>query len=209
MNYLFNFLVTINFILLLSCNKNPEYHKSGNFSAEKENSIKILDSINVIALNDKYENQSIELYNADGSLWKSFKITDDFKDVGLQIAIKPDYYLLVLKCVGRKGTFYAVNVDYKKPSIKYIKAGLDYFNYEPWTKHIVKVPSVDFNSKINPIRIEPTNNATIVPYDEEQIYQPQEVKGKWLRIIDDQEKSGWIQWIDEKGNLLVEIYYLC
>lgn len=209
MKYQFIFLVIINFILLLSCNKNPEYNQSGNFADKKESSLITLDSINVIALNDKYENQSIELYNEDGSLWKSFKITDDFKDIGLQIMIKPDYYLLVLKCVGRKSPFYAVNVDEKKPLIKYIKAGLDYFNYEPWHKHIVKVPSVDFNSNTNPIRTEPKNNATIIPYDEEQIYQPQEVKGKWLRIIDDQEKSGWIQWIDEKGNLLVEIYYLC
>lgn len=196
-------------MVLFACNNSAERNtesignKKGGITIKSSTK---LDSINVIALNESYNQEPIELYNIDGSLWKSFKLTDDFKDTSLNIITKSDYSLLIFECIGRKASYYAVRGNNQT---KYIKANLKYFDYDTWEKHIVKVTSVDFDPKKNPIRTDATIQSKIISYNNEEIYSPVEVKGKWLKIIDNKENIGWIQWVDNNGNLLVSLIYLC
>lgn len=196
-------------MVLFACNNSAERNtesignKKGGITIKSSTK---LDSINVIALNESYNQEPIELYNIDGSLWKSFKLTDDFKDTSLNIITKSDYSLLIFECIGRKASYYAIRGNNQT---KYIKANLKYFDYDTWEKHIVKVTSVDFDPKKNPIRTDATIQSKIISYNNEEIYSPVEVKGKWLKIIDNKENIGWIQWVDNNGNLLVSLTYLC
>ena len=209
------FFCAINLAMLFSCaetssqsdsknrsNSNAKSHIDSNIKAAQ------LDSINVVALSENYILESIELYNADGSLWKSFKFDDDFVDKDLKpFSIKSESLNLVFRCLGRKGEYYEVVVNEDKNDIKYIKAGIKYFNYQTWKEHIVKLFAVDFDEKTNPIRKEPKENAAIISYDGVEFYHPIEIKGNWLKISDDNDKIGWIQWIDKKDNLLLQFYY--
>jgi hypothetical protein len=102
----------------------------------------------VLALREDYPKGMLRIYNADGSVWKSFQITDGFQSEDLSpLALKPENSLLVFMCVGKKQGMYAVVVDENKSVIKYISQSENSFKYEPWQQHILKVFSVDFDSK--------------------------------------------------------------
>ncbi|WP_259017205.1 hypothetical protein [Emticicia fluvialis] len=209
------FFCAINLLMLFSCTDTSKQTDSKNKKSiiakpqinTNEKAMK-LDSINVVSLSENYPEELIELYNADGSIWKSFKFDDDFADKDLRpFSIKTENSVLVFRCVGRKGEYYEVVVNENKKDVKYIKADVKYFNYETWQEHIVKLFSVDFDQKTNPIRKEPKKNTGIIPYDAEQFYHPIEIRGNWLKISDDKDKTGWIQWMDDKDNLLLQFYY--
>lgn len=167
-----------------------------------------LDSINVVALKEDYSKGAIQLYNQDGTIWKTFEVTDDFSDNSIvPSAIKPEDRIMVFIVVGRKNNLYSIIVNEDKNIVKYIKPNNPYFNYETWQQHIIKAFSVDFSPTTNPIKAEPSNTEKTLPFDKEQFYHPVEVKGDWLKVKDDDDREGWIKWRNAKGELLVQIYY--
>lgn len=162
----------------------------------------------VVVLREDYPKGMLKIYNADGSVWKSFQITDGFQNENLSpLALKPENSLLVFRCIGKKDGMYAVVVDENKSIIKYISQSETSFNYESWEKHILKVFSIDFDYKKNPIRQNPSEKSTILLYNKEEFYHPVKVQKEWLMIKDDNEKKGWIKWKDAKGDLIITLYY--
>lgn len=162
----------------------------------------------VLALREDYPKGMLKIYNADGSVWKSFRITDSFQSEDLSpLALKPENSLLVFRCIGKKHGMYAVVVDENKSIIKYISQSETSFKYEPWQQHILKVFSVDFDSKKNPIRQDPSEKSKLLLYNKEEFYHPVKVQKEWLMIKDDNEKNGWIKWKDANGHLIITLYY--
>ena len=166
------------------------------------------ESIGSVSLREGYNGSKIILYNEDGSVWKSFIMTDNFEDKSIiPFALKSDDRLLVFQMYDSSDLFYVVKVDEKKNLFKFIKKADKNFIYEPWEKHILKVFSVDFDYKLNPPKEEPFDNSKTKPYDKEQFYHPVKVKDEWLMIKDDDDKESWIKWKDNKGTLVVTLYY--
>jgi hypothetical protein len=166
------------------------------------------ESIGSVCLREGYNGSKIILYNEDGSVWKSFIMTDNFEDKSIApFALKSDDRLLVFQMYDSSDLFYVVKVDEKKNLFKFIKKADKNFIYEPWEKHILKVFSVDFDYKLNPPKEEPFDNSKTKPYDKEQFYHPVKVKDEWLMIKDDDDKESWIKWKDNKGTLVVTLYY--
>jgi len=167
-----------------------------------------IDSINVIALKEDYQKGLLQVYNEDGTIWKSFEITDNFSDDDIMpFAQKAENRVLVFRCIGRKNNYYAVVVNEDNSIIKYIKPNNPHFTYETWEQQILKVFSVDFDPKSNPLKVEPSTGAKSLLFDEEQFYHPSEIKGEWLKVKDDDDKEGWIKWRNAKGKLIINLYY--
>lgn len=174
-----------------------------------KNEQKKLGRVDVISLKEDYEHQLLELFNESGELWKSFKVSDTFADKQIEpYAQKVENNLLVFRCVGMKGEFYKVIVNEEKKITKYLKGSSPYFNYETWPEHLLHVFSVGFDYKKNPLRAQPSANASVIKYYPDQFYHPVEFKGDWLKVKDhDDKKEGWIKWRGKDGALTIEIYY--
>lgn len=169
---------------------------------------KALDSINVIRLNEQYNGETIELYDSNGSIWKSFEVTDELLDSAIgPYTVKEDDRILIFRVTGRKNGYYEVasGHDYKRRS--YIRPHCCYFSYETWAKHILTAFAVDFSPEKNIIRSIPSSRGQALPFDSSLFYHPVKVQGDWLKIIDDNDKEGWIRWRDKSGKMIVEIYY--
>jgi hypothetical protein len=191
-------------IFILGCQSDG----SGKENKEAVIQSKKLDSINVISLKDDYSKGLIRLYNQDASLWKSFKMDDNFSDDQINpMAMEGESNILVFRVVGRSDNFYSVIVNEDNGLIKLIEPNNKFFAYETWQDHIVNAFSVEFLPKTNPLRENPSENSRTLLFEEEQFYHPMEIKGDWLRVRDEQDKEGWIKWRNEKGELLVEIFY--
>lgn len=174
----------------------------------KEQTLKQKNSIGVLSLKEGYNDAKIILYNRDGTIWKSFIITDSFEDNQIiPFALKSDDRLLVFQVFDVTDLFYLVKVDERKNLFKFIKKSDNSFVYELWEKHILKVFSVDFDYKLNPQRQEPDNDSKKCSYDKEQFYHPIKVKNEWLMIKDDDDNESWIKWKNNTGSLLITLYY--
>ena len=166
-----------------------------------------LDSIDVIALKEDYQNGLLQIYNEDKTIWKSFEVSDNFSDNSIMpLAQKAENKVLVFRCIGIKNNFYSVIVNEDKNIVKYIKPNVPYFNYEKWQAHIVKVFSIDFDYRKNPLKEKPLINSKILSFSKDQLYHPIEIKGEWLKVKDDDDKESWIRW-QEKGLLIINLYY--
>lgn len=177
-------------------------------SIKNKDTLKQNTSMGVVSLKEGYNDTKIIIYNDDGSIWKSFIITDNFEDSNIvPFALKSDDRLLVFQMYNSNNLFYVVKVDEKKNLFKFIKKADKTFIYEPWDKHILKVFSVDFDHKTNPLREKPFDNSKIKLYDQEQFYHPVKVENEWLMIKDDDDKKNWIKWKDSKGSLIITLYY--
>ena len=213
-------------VALLACHQGSKSKKqlskdnnAGNYQRNTQERIKdtntvqqvsnaTLDSINVVSLKEDYSKGAIQLYNHDGSIWKTFEVADNFSDNEIaSYAVKPENRIMVFRVVGRKNNFYLIVVNEEKNIIKCIKPKSPYFNYETWQQHIVKAFSVDFLPKKNPLKEMPYTTAKTLPFDKEQFYHPKEIIGNWLKVKDDDNKEGWIKWRNEDGELSITIYY--
>ncbi len=174
----------------------------------KKEVLKREESIGVVSLKEGYNNAKIRLYDETGLVWKSFIITDDFEDKNIvPFAFKSDDRLLVFQVFDKNDLFYKVKVNENKNLFKFIRKDDKDFVYEPWEKHILKVFSVEFDYKLNPQREEPIDNSKTKSYDKEQFYHPVKVKDEWLMIRDDDDNESWIKWKDNKGSLIILLYY--
>jgi hypothetical protein len=206
MNHLFVIII----LLSLSCQKQSKdkegtNNKNNTIKENKEKRITQIDS-GVVVLRESYENGLLSLYNKDGSKWKSFELTDNFNDKSIHpYALKPENALMVFRCVTKSALFYEVIVD--ENSTKFIKKSDKNFHFETWEQHIINVFSVDFDYLKNPIKVNPINDAKELSFDKEQFYHPIKINGDWLMIKDDDEKTGWIKWKNNKGQLILTLYY--
>jgi hypothetical protein len=176
-------------------------------------------SIGIVSVTDNItEKDTIKLFNKDGSLWYEFSFfyddsdgkfdypNDDFKP----LAFHPDNFLLMLKVTNRSGNRYEVIVNEKTVFKKYLEKNQDFFLFQSWEEHILKIPSVDFNETTNPILEKPSKNAGKIYYGKDELYQPNKINGEWLQLKWGSEgdwEYGWIRWRDNE-KLLIELYYL-
>lgn len=207
---------------IISCNENSEKQTiahnpkdsmskpifSDSVKAAEKVDLSTKKDIGVVALKEGYKNGKLQMYNADKTVWKSFAFTDDFTDKSIApFSMKPESRILVFRCVGKTNDMYAVVVNEDKGITKYIKQSDINFSFKTWPQHIVQVFSVDFDYKTNPIKTSPSEAAASIEYDKEEFYHPLKVEGEWLKIEDDNGKSGWIKWRDKNENLIITLYY--
>lgn len=190
--------------------------------------INIADTLGVVVLGDHYgEDDFIRIYNQDGSQWYRFSFYYDDSDGDFEYAnddfrpsaFHPDYYLLVLSCVGRDKGRYEVIVNEETRLKKYVNVDDPTMKFETWKEHVLHVFSINFNRDENP----PLNAPNGQPIDS-KLYSPEfpisavEVKGEWLRIKwgkntqprdkEPEFDTAWIRW-KKDGMLLIRFEYLC
>lgn len=169
--------------------------------------ISIKDVIGVLSFTEKNNTEKFNLYNKDGSIWKSLSLNETN---GIQpFAWSPDYYLLVFKCVGKDSKFYHVVVDESSQEVKQIKIDDLNFNFQTLEDHILNVFSVEFNPINNPLKESSSSGAVTTPYDENEFYHPVEIKGEWLKVKWGNEGNwsyAWVKWKNGE-ELIIELYY--
>ncbi|MEY8758753.1 hypothetical protein [Chryseobacterium tongliaoense] len=162
-----------------------------------------------IVLKNTYDQKKIlTIYNLDKSKWKSFYFDDDFKYDDIDpYTIKPENILLVFKCIGKENGYYKVIVNENKNTIKYIKESDSNFKFQTTEEHILTVFSVDFNEKENPLRSAPDDKSQQFSKNKNSFYYPIKTNGNWLMVEDDNKQNFWIKWCNNKGKLILELYY--
>ena len=184
-------------------------------------------TIGLIVLNKQGHTKEdfIQFYNQDGSLWYKFTYYYDESDGKFEYAndnFRPfafhvDYFVLALKCVGKKNGRYEVIVNEETGLRKHVKADDPALKLETWEEHILNVFAVTFNQVDNPLFDAPSGQVKkAVLSNAEPFFHPVEIKGEWLKVkwetTDGTERkqsnydSGWIRWKDGKS-LLVELFY--
>lgn len=178
-------------------------------------------SLGLIVLSKGYgQKDFIHIYNKDGSLWYKFTFYYDDSDGNFEyandrfrpFAFHPDYFLLALKCVRKDSGRYEVIVNEETGLKKYVKANDHTLKFETWGDHILKIFSVSFDRKVNPILEVPQGRVKRGAVPDVPIH-PVKVKGEWLKVKWSATKgerakynSGWIRW--KRGErLLVELFY--
>lgn len=81
--------------------------------------------------------------------------------------------------------------------------------FQTWEEHILGLFSVGFDEKKNPLRKEPSLDAEMLYYNQDEFYHPNQIKGEWLQTKYGSEGNwqyGWIKWKSE-DNLIIELYY--
>lgn len=188
--------------------------------------ISIKNAIGVITLNkENYSRKSmIQLFNKDDSLWYEFSFYENEGDRKFDqanaefrpFAFHPDYFLLVLKCIGTDATRFEVVVNETTRLTKFVRKNDNTLRFETWESHILNLFAVGFNQSKNPLLDAPAKRAKQVRAPKGAIFHPVEIKGEWLRvrwniseeITDASEKIGygWIKW-KEDNNILIEFFY--
>lgn len=170
-----------------------------NWSQQKKDS-------GVVVLKESYQDKLVVLriYNKNGSVWLSFKFTDDFNSKILNpLSLKTDDGILVFKCVGEDKNFYEVVVSQTKNLIKFIKKSDSNFQFQTWQKRILSVFSVDFDGKKNPLMERPSVSSKRLHYRNNDFYQPVSINGDWLKVKSNEtNQTGWVKWRDNKGQML-------
>lgn len=177
-----------------------------------------------VADNEKWDAppNKISIYNEDGTKYKTF-IDGDWttvEDIHPYFS-KMDYGELIFICVGISEKGFAVIVDEKEQTVKYIRKNEKGMIYEPWADHLLTTTGINFNQEENPLRKSPDEQANTISINTNNNtgFKALLVKGDWLLVrvedmssdegADENALEGWVRWRDEKGYLLLELYYLC
>ena len=153
--------------------------------------------------------RQLQLLNKDGSTWKTIVYDDNFADSSIvPYAMKPENLLLIFRCLGQENGLYKVVVQEDKHMTKYISCKDRHFVPETQQENIINACCVGFDEKNNPMREQPSLQAKQVPMDPDtdDLNATIKIEGDWLLIQRDR-AEGWIKWRDEKGKLLIEIFY--
>lgn len=151
----------------------------------------------------------LRFLNKDGSTWKTVVYDDYFSDSSIvPYAMKPENWLLIFHCLGQENGMYKVVVHEDKHIIKYISCKDSHFITETQQENIINACCVGFDEKSNPMREKPSIQAKQVPIgpDTDALNATVKIEGDWLLIQRDT-TQGWIKWRDEKGTLLIDIFY--
>ncbi|MGO4291809.1 hypothetical protein [Chitinophaga sp. RAB17] len=153
--------------------------------------------------------RQLHFLNSDGSVWKKVLYNDYFSDSSIApYAIKPENLLLIFRCLGKENGLYKVVVHEEKNIIRYISCKDSNFFSQSMQENILSACCVDFDAKSNPMREKPSIHAKLVAVDTgtDALNEIVKIEGDWLLIQKDT-TQGWIKWRDEKGTLLIEIFY--
>lgn len=193
-------------------------------SAPDGKKLEIGGTVGLIVLNNYGKEDFVHFYNEDGSLWYKFTYyygdgdgkfeyaNDDFSP----FAFHADYFLLALKCVGKKGGRYEVIVNEETGLKKYVRTDDAVLKLETWEEHVLKVFAVTFNQEENPLLKAPQGKVKKGPPPDAPLH-PVEVQGEWLKVkwyapsgtggTEPRHDFGWIKW--RRGErLLVELFYI-
>lgn len=183
------------------------------------NAIKIENSTGIISLSEEYSEQdTIKIYNEDGTLWYKFSYFYDDSDGQYDFynknfspfAFHPDYFVLALKVSGIEKNRYEVIVNENTKLKKFVAKDEPFLEYENWKDYVLSVYAVRFDAERNPLRSEANNQGTQIPFLPDIFYRPNQINGNWLQVTwqeKDQSKYAWIKWKD-KNSLLIEIFHL-
>ena len=232
------FLLLVSVLVVSNCRVSPVEQQISSFipgpspvieqastSVEVEFPV-IENTIGLIVLSDNYDKGDfVKIYNEDGSLWHKFTHYYDDSDGEFEyandnfrpFAFHPDYFVLALKCVGKKADRYEVIVNEETNLKKYVKVNDKVLKFETWENHILKLFAVGFDEKENPMLEVPQGQVKNL-VKSERTFHPVEVKGEWLKVKWDvtgetdkketQQNSGWLRW-KKDGKLIVELFYIC
>lgn len=196
--------------VLLLCAACTEYHQPQKGTTPTRDIITPAATTNCDFVRLKNDSvRQLHFLNKDGSIWKKVLYNDYFSDSSISpYAIKPENLLLVLRCLGKENDLYKVVVHEEKNIIKYISCKDANFFSQSMEENIVNACCVDFDAKSNPMREKPSSHAKLVTVDAsaDALNETIKIEGDWLLIQKDN-TQGWIKWRDEKGTLLIEIYY--
>ncbi|EKT3967229.1 hypothetical protein NTJ12_002314 [Flavobacterium psychrophilum] len=210
-------------ILFISCNNQniqktipkvdskEKYVYNATNKIEKDSILKVKskDDYGLLVLKRDYSKEdTITIYNSNGSRWKSFKFDDFFSDNEINpYTMKAENNLLVFKCLKTEKKYFKIIVDEDKQNAKYIKQSDSNFKYETLAEHIISVPFVGFDNEKNPLYQEPDSKSKQLLFNINEDYHPVKTKGDWLMIEDSNNQDYWIKWRDNNGKLILELFY--
>ena len=202
-------LAILGLMLMLSCkNSNSDEVSSLPIKDSIPKSQSALDKIDVISMKSGYSKGKIKIYNSDGSIWKEFEYSDNFSDpMIMPYAQKAENSILIFRVTGSDNGMYSIVVNENSGVRKYMKPNDNFFNFQTWQQNILTAFSVGFDNKKNPLKENPSDTSKTTKFDTEQFYHPVSIEGDWLKVKDDNDNLNWIKWRDEKGSLIIEIYY--
>lgn len=210
-------------ILFISCNNQntqktiskvdnkEKYVYNPTNKIEKDSVLKVenKDHYGLLVLKRDYiKEDTIAIYNSNGSKWKSFKFDDFFSDNEISpYAMKPENNLLVFRCLKTEKEYFKIIVDEDRQNAKYIKQSDSNFKYETLAEHIISVAFVGFDNEKNPLYQEPNSKSKQLSFNINEDYHPVKIKGDWLMIEDSNNQDYWIKWRDKYGKLILELFY--
>lgn len=190
-------------------------HKTEHLAAGKSESVVNISTkeyVGVIVINSKAQFSdgfNFKVFNDDLTTWKDVR----FAPTLVSAEIKPylfnyDNYLLIFKCVEKINDYYKVVINEFNHALKLISVKEKNLVFHSWEQHILNDAfSVDFDFAQNPLREKPQEKSITKHGDKNQIYHPTKIEGDWLKLKDDDNKEGWIKWRDEKGILIINLFY--
>jgi hypothetical protein len=170
--------------------------------------------IGVVLVNDQSHSDAPEFgftdYNEDLTKWKDVQFSSSLNKLDYigPFLFNYDNYILIFRCLEHKNGFNKVVINEATHTIKLISTKETNLIFHNWEQHLLKdVFSIDFNEKKNPVREEAKESSVQLSFSQEAIFHPAKIEGDWLKVKDDDGKEGWIKWRDEKGILLINLFY--
>lgn len=128
----------------------------------------------------------------------------------------PEYGLFVLKCFGRTGDSYKVEINGQTGLIN-SKLYADLIEFKNLERYVLEASPVP--TEANPIRKRPNTNSNIIEGYLDWTYNPVKIEGDWLMVEDDKECYkgiapstnnivGWIKW-KANGKLILKVALTC
>jgi len=125
----------------------------------------------------------------------------------------PDYFRLIFDCTKSIGMYYQVIVDQKTHEIGFIKKADSSFRFETMFEYVSEWTTIglDFDRTENPLRQQPSDNATVISNDDQKKYkiwrgEKIEMEGDWIKVKIRDNEQGWIRW-RQGDKIIIKIYF--
>jgi len=141
-----------------------------------------------------------------------------YKEKVIVKSFDPEYGLFILDCKdSSKPDFYEIIINREKGFISKRGNNKDILNFKTPEQYVLEGYPNPTNE--NPLRLNPSDDAEIVPGFLEHTYVSIEINGDWLKVRDDkdcypgEEPSkkdiiGWVRW-RKNGKIVIDIRHLC
>jgi hypothetical protein len=127
----------------------------------------------------------------------------------------PDYFRLIFDCLKSTGKYYQVTINQSTNEIGFIKKADSLFKFQTVIEYVSEWTTLglDFDRTQNPLRQEPSDNATVISNDDQKKYkiwraEKLEMKGDWMKVKIRDKEEGWIRW-RLADRILIHIYFAC
>jgi hypothetical protein len=147
---------------------------------------------------------------------KSFSRNDNTNPFNPRLFVdNPDYFRLIFDCTKSTGEYYQVIIDQKTNEPGFIKKTDSSFRFETVDEYVNEwtTSGLDFDRDQNPLRQEPSDNATVISNDDQKKYkiwraEKIELKGDWIKVKVGDSEEGWIRW-RQGDKIVIKIYFAC